>query len=358
MSSIEDKYIVVMSHCVVTKGKTRSIVCDLQRQEYTIIPNDLAHFLENAQNRTIGELRILFGTENSEIIDEYLSFLIELDFIYFSSLENEQIRFPALNTEIVESSIISNAVVEIDINNFDIIYKLLSSLMYLGCKHIEIRFFHKFKKYNIISLLDYLDDTQIMNINLVLPYQIGVLSIDFVDYFLKNQRLKSILYYNSPFEKRDVYHSGLLSVNFTCLDNQLNLHCGISHPSYFAISVPTYIESISFNSCLNKKVAIDRHGNIKNCPSMVGSYGNIYTENIFDVISNTNFKSLWGINKSQIETCKVCEFRNICTDCRAFLEAPNDLYSKPLKCGYNPDTNIWEDWSTNPIKQKTFLVYK
>ncbi len=33
------------------------------------------------------------------------------------------------------------------------------------------------------------------------------------------------------------------------------------------------------------------------------------------------------------------------------------MYSKPLKCGYNPYTNVWEEWSINPLKQKAIDYY-
>ena len=63
------------------------------------------------------------------------------------------------------------------------------------------------------------------------------------------------------------------------------------------------------------------------------------------------------IQKDQIAVCKDCEFRYICTDCRAYKEDPEDDYSKPLKCGYDPYTGVWSEWSTNPLKQKAIQYY-
>ena len=63
------------------------------------------------------------------------------------------------------------------------------------------------------------------------------------------------------------------------------------------------------------------------------------------------------IKKENIDSCKDCEFRNICTDCRAYIEVPSNYHSKPLKCGYNPYTNVWEEWSTNPLKQMAIEHY-
>ncbi len=63
-----------------------------------------------------------------------------------------------------------------------------------------------------------------------------------------------------------------------------------------------------------------------------------------EVVKNeSSFKQYWSIKKDQIDTCKVCEFRYMCTDCRVFIENSDDLYSKPSKCNYNPYTGIWEN---------------
>jgi SPASM domain peptide maturase of grasp-with-spasm system len=117
------------------------------------------------------------------------------------------------------------------------------------------------------------------------------------------------------------------------------------------------MESLKYNSCLNNKISIDTFGNIKNCPSMKENFGNINDLTLTDAFNNNQFKKYWNIKKDDIAVCKDCEFRHICTDCRAFLETPEDIYSKPLKCGYNPYTNTWEEWSTNPLKQKAIEFY-
>ena len=86
-------------------------------------------------------------------------------------------------------------------------------------------------------------------------------------------------------------------------------------------------------------------------------YGNITNDKLQDALKHPDFKKSWLISKDQVLTCKDCEFRYICTDCRAYLEDPEDIFSKPLKCGYNPYTCEWEEWSTNPLKQKAIDYY-
>lgn len=90
---------------------------------------------------------------------------------------------------------------------------------------------------------------------------------------------------------------------------------------------------------------------------MATGYGHIETTNLETVLDNEAFKKPWTIHKELIKGCKDCEFRHVCTDCRAYLEDPADQYSKPLKCGYDPYTATWQDWSQNPLKQQTFNDY-
>jgi SPASM domain peptide maturase of grasp-with-spasm system len=133
--------------------------------------------------------------------------------------------------------------------------------------------------------------------------------------------------------------------------------CGQIHRGYFTMNMTHYTESLSHNTCLNRKIAIDINGDIKNCPGMKASFGNIRDTTLEEAISNRGFKKYWNINKDKINKCRDCEFRHICTDCRAFVEDPSDQYSAPLKCGYNPYTCEWEDWSVNPLKQQAIVYY-
>ena len=90
---------------------------------------------------------------------------------------------------------------------------------------------------------------------------------------------------------------------------------------------------------------------------MSQSFGNIKDTTLQEALDHPDFKKYWNVTKDQISVCKDCEFRYICTDCRGYIENPEDMYSKPLKCGYNPYTCEWEEWSTNPLKQKAIDYY-
>ena len=110
----------------------------------------------------------------------------------------------------------------------------------------------------------------------------------------------------------------------------------------FVNNLPFFTEAQHHNTCLNRKICIDENGDIRNCPAMKKSYGNIRDTTLKEAIEKPGFKDCWTICKDQIDVCKDCEFRYMCTDCRAFIKDPENLYSQPAKCTYNPYICLWE----------------
>jgi hypothetical protein len=72
---------------------------------------------------------------------------------------------------------------------------------------------------------------------------------------------------------------------------------------------------------------------------------------MISAINNDNFKTLWSINKDSTLICRDCEFRYICTDCRAYLMDPDLINSKPLKCSYDPYLAKWLNENDDPRDQ-------
>jgi radical SAM protein with 4Fe4S-binding SPASM domain len=59
-------------------------------------------------------------------------------------------------------------------------------------------------------------------------------------------------------------------------------------------------------------VKIDVYGNIKNCPSMKKSFGNINDISLQEALTDQKFKEYWNVSKDQIEKCNECQFRYMC----------------------------------------------
>jgi SPASM domain peptide maturase of grasp-with-spasm system len=117
-------------------------------------------------------------------------------------------------------------------------------------------------------------------------------------------------------------------------------HCGtISEGSLSAPSAWLYSELRHFNGCLNRKVAIRADGQICNCPSMRTTFGSELSR-LDEIVKSREFQRPWSINKDVIGVCSGCEFRYVCTDCRAYLG--DDLSTeKPARCHYDPAAGRW-----------------
>lgn len=74
---------------------------------------------------------------------------------------------------------------------------------------------------------------------------------------------------------------------------------------------------------------------------MQQSFGNISSVSLASVVNHPTLVQLGSITKDQIEVCRDCEFRYVCTDCRAYTRESGNLYSKPAKCSYDPYTATW-----------------
>jgi SPASM domain peptide maturase of grasp-with-spasm system len=116
--------------------------------------------------------------------------------------------------------------------------------------------------------------------------------------------------------------------------------CGRISPFYFESNF-TQFNNRAFNTCLKGKLSVDRFGNIKLCPSMKSGFGKVNSISLKKMLVNKKVQKIQNINKDEILVCKDCEFRYICTDCRAITE-DGGLYSKPKKCNYDPYTANWE----------------
>lgn len=280
------------------------------------------------------------------MIDYYFSFLVENELGFYCDNPSE---FPDIKLDWHVPSEITNAIIEYDNpNNYDLI-DLIDQIQDLGCKFIEFRVYRKISLEEIKNILCLFDETKIRNISLYVAYIHNFSSESIKEIFLRFQRVSDINIHSAPDDfKINAELSSIVRVSNEVMTN--NSHCGAVSPDYFSIDLRMFSESLTYNSCLNKKLSVDIEGNIKNCPSLAEKYGNLKNITLVDVLNQKKFKKKWSITKDQIEVCKVCEFRYICTDCRAYIEQPDNLYSKPLKCGYDPFTGAWTEWSTKTLK--------
>ncbi|MFA6152462.1 MAG: grasp-with-spasm system SPASM domain peptide maturase [Chitinophagaceae bacterium] len=343
----------LFSCCVLTKGTQRSLICDLQRNKFHFIPNSLYELLDSPEI----DFQILIDQQEDEInkmiLKEYESFLLDNELLF---TDDNLDLFPPLSLKWESPFTIQNAIIEI---GKDCVYlkDLLNQLECLGLQQLELRF-HESDIDLLRDSVSIFRNTNVNGLILFFNNSCNILKED-LEFLLKRE---------SRIERIFLYNNQRWEQNFSCAETEGSviyldkteisaLHCGIISSEYFVVNIPVFTESQQHNTCLNRKISIDAEGNIKNCPSMAKSYGNIKGTKLIDVVNNSDFQKVWHIKKDEITKCKDCEFRHICTDCRAYVENPEDQFSAPLKCGYNPYTCEWEEWSTNPLKQKAIQYY-
>lgn len=351
---ILSKKTALHSNCILVNGANRSVICDLQLQQLHFIPNSLHDLLDEHLGKTIEEIKKYYDNKYDDIIDDYFKYLEEKECVFFT---NTPERFPPMNLEWDYPHQLSNAIIDVDSDSDFNISNVLGQLDDLKCKNVQFRFFSQVKKKQIISILSYLKK----NKSIIVSVELYLKSNDWTDknnlfkIYSQYPRLSQFIVYKANFN--DIISIGDKNLIYTKQNVDSELHCGKISMQYFSINLKTFTESKNFNSCLNRKIGIDKKGNIKNCPSMQKSYGNVKDTSLKEVVKLEDFTNIWDIKKDQIEICKDCEYRYICTDCRAYRDNPEDVKSKPLKCGYDPYNNQWEEWSKNPLKNKAIDYY-
>jgi len=352
------RYFNLFSDILITKGANRVLISDLQRNSSELQSLEFYAIVEELKSNSIEDVFALYDEESKEFIQEYLDFLLEKEYGFISE-NNWDLSFPPLSLEFRDSSTISNMFME----SADLLLlpRLIQSIENLGIRHLVIYCEQPLSLAAFLSLEESLRNSCVESVEIFAPYHSGI-DEHFINKLNEQcARIYSLVFHqceNAPFEVSDIF-----KFNLVFIPQHLKVNsCGKVDIKYFDTNLLKISEAFNHNSCLNKKIGIDLHGNIKNCPAMPQIFGNIKEVSLEDAINNSEFRKYWNITKNDIAVCKSCEFRNVCTDCRAFTERTDtnaaglDI-SKPLKCGYNPFTNNWEDWSTNPLKQKAMQYY-
>ena len=352
-------YLNIFSNCQLVRGATMSLICDLQLRKYYHVPNDMADVLDFLSARSIEECYEEYGKGNKSIIKSYLNFILKNDMGFI----DEQLisEMTALSLEWDAYSDITNVIIEVSPT---MVYdtSFLTELIDLNLIAVEIRAYEEISYEKLNQVLSLFIHSTALSMKIVLKWAEWCTDKTLLHIMENNLRINMIILHSAPIEETKKIFKDSAAIVYRKASLNSCLACGVIHPSYFSTSIELFTESQLHNTCLNRKLSIDKDGFIKNCPSMQTNFGQIHQTTLRDVLANPAFKENWLINKDKINVCRDCEFRHVCTDCRAFTERTHsdangrDL-SKPLKCGYDPYLNRWEDWTRNPLKSSAISYY-
>lgn len=335
-----NKYYRLFAPCIPVKGFRRSVIADLNRHQLFYIPNKLYQILTRGKNRTWSDLMEKYGDDNLDTLTSYFDFLLQNELIFPFNKE-ELAHFPSLSLQWDFPSYCSNAILDIALPSSYDVPKAITQLDEISCFHLQIRLLREVNLSYLERLLELTNDTSIRTVQLVM-YYCQVIDEQLHRLFEKYWKLVKVEMLGSS-ENRSIPLKGNLALIIYHANKVLAPeNCGVVSTDYFCIEMKHFTESQHHNTCLNRKICIDAEGNIKNCPAMAKSYGNIKNTTLEEAINKPGFKDLWYICKDQIDVCKDCEFRYICTDCRCFIKDPDNIYSQPAKCTYNPYICLWK----------------
>lgn len=354
------KYFKLYQSINIVEGYKRALIVDFQHRKSLLIPLSLFHVLKLCETNSISSIMRLYSKdEEKKIILDYFKWLFDYDLGFFCQSKKEMDTYPKMDVEFNYPFKISNIIIELDENFSENVIMIVNGIK-LNIQNFELRFYSAISYGIICKYLELFENSLVEQINLVLPFE-SVKTDKFEKLAFKYLRVKLIFVYNSSYDEQRELLNGQTFLVFVKRSVSSNIFCGKISKDYFTVNHLMYSESQHHNTCLNRKISIDKDGYIRNCPSMPQHFGNIKDTTLEEALNHPDFKKYWNVTKDMIAVCKDCEFRHICTDCRAYTERTHfeediDL-SKPLKCGYNPYTNEWAEWSTNSLKQKAIEYY-
>ncbi|RNL86696.1 grasp-with-spasm system SPASM domain peptide maturase [Sinomicrobium pectinilyticum] len=340
--------------CSIQVGKNAGAIFDFEKGVYVSLPLEFCEIFIDEINIIFEDKLKSFDEPSRKILINILDFLIENGFIYQS---NDLIYKRYISEEYYSPFDVESFIVD-----FDDIRKAITYLKEIrdvpDVESVQIRVFDIPLYSKLKTLIVYLNKFSSQSIELIIRHSPEITVEDYIYLINDNPHVSKLVILNHS-AMQVLCDDKLVLLTDTAINKK---SCGKISEELFQVNNRTEITSKTRNSCLNCKISVDVDGNIKNCPSMPESYGNIKDTTLQEVLNKPGFKKYWNITKDQIEVCKDCEFRYVCTDCRAYTERThfnkdNMDFSKPLKCGYDPNTGEWAKWSTNPLKKKAIEYY-
>lgn len=352
---MKNKIFNLFANCKLVKGATRAIIFDLQRGKMYPIPLSLYSILKMQGKSTWNKMIETLKIEDKETIEEYFQFLVDEDLIFFN--DNPDL-FPNISDEWDEPYELTNCILDfnsIDEQKIDMITKAIGTVR---IKALQIRIYKSTSNEKLNFLLNRIMPRGLESIELIMRFSNDINEKELIDICSNNPYIFTITVFDSPSQKylnNGFNHFG--QIFFVTEKINSEKCCGKISPNFFTVNLKTFMEAQKYNSCLNRKISVDTDGNIKNCPSMKESFGHIGHSTFEEILSDTMFSKYWNIHKDLIKTCEQCEFRYVCTDCRAYIDDPDELLSKPLKCGYDPHSGRWSNWVLDTDKIKVMAHY-
>jgi SPASM domain peptide maturase of grasp-with-spasm system len=329
--------------CLPTRGAVRTLLCDLHKQKGRLLQTALYDLLLKHERSSLSGLKKELGVDDWSIVLASIQSLINEG--YLRCLVGEQDRVIPISTAWNHPSAITNAIVDVTLlatHDFGMIAQALSDL---GCVAIQFRLLLNQTLLDVEEITAKCEGMLLRHLDFALTEYPGLSDDDLVSLCDSHPLISRITVFGSALRRRISLSGSPTIIDF--VEETLKIEdCGQVSESLFSLNMHHVLESRLYNSCLNRKLSINSDGELCHCPSMKQTFGKPTLVNINDVVSDPTYTAIFNITKDEIEVCKDCEFRHICTDCRCFVQPGpikhNICLGKPIRCRYDPYTAKWD----------------
>lgn len=346
-----EHYLRLFSDCILVQGTAWSAIYDLTRGEIIRFRTEYYAVLKHlTRGKLADQLEPLSEPSQRAKVVEFVEYLLENELIHATRSPE---AFPAIEEFWDAPGILQNAVIDVDQEMHDFA-GVFAQLDDLGCRVVQIRGFSRLLGLSALErIVPLARHKSIECLELIIRHEADRSDHDYARFVSDHPMVVHLVVHSAP-EDREVVSPFdckvpdelSIKIRFTTQQIDSEQHCGVITLGTLSSPSPTtFFENRLYNGCLNRKIAIDAKGRIKNCPSMPVSFGKVRHTRLSDVVRQARFQQKWSVTKDEIDTCRGCELRYACSDCRAYVEDANNGYAKPLKCGYDPARGVWADWN-------------
>ena len=333
-------YFRFWSNCILIKGYSKSILYDMFRCRSVNVSSFFYNCYERYANIPVRDIAGDYSFMERRGYLKMIDYFIKND---FGILVDDVDTLPPISMEYDTPYLATNVIVETNSDiYFNRLIQILNILSYEKIQALQINDYGHLSLQQFQQISESLRSSSIEAVHIYSRYSESYTQKQ-LSFMHDNRRLRQITLMESPIDKKmddDSFVQGTVLFVRNVIDYS---NCGNIGKKYFVTAQPFIIEAHTCNTCLNRKVCINIDGEVKNCPLMSESYGNIFQQPIRVIVEKDDFKKKWYLNKTMIDVCKDCEYRYFCTDCRHFVKDKKNIYSQPAKCNYNPYIAKWSD---------------
>lgn len=324
--------------CRIVAGQHSSAIYDLDRSVIYDLPNAFLDILREATSTPVGQLPEVYGETRYPQIKQFMDKFVEKEIAFYTT---EPERFPDIDLSWEMPRHITNAILELDDTDSYSFSAVIAQLNELSCQAIQIRLLRCFSTAQITEvILKALSGTQISYCEIMAPAG-ETDATQWVSLMDLQPRLRRVFVYAATADAilyNDNDRFGRKVVAFK-KDIRQETREKI-RPERFSPNIISFTEAQSHNLGLNRKVAIDSNGNIRNYISHARSFGHANEQKLETVINLPAFREKWLLSNDQIEDCKNCQYRYACVS-NSDIRQENNKYYKTDMCTFNQQENTW-----------------